>query len=326
MRRYKWELLALVMAFVVTLGSGTTGHTPISSRWSYNEHLFPIFRDQCGSCHIDGGIAPMSLMTYQDAYPWTQSIREEILGLRMPPWQAEDGFGMFRNGHALSARDMDMILEWSSGGYPQGPRDQVPPAPELSAEWTLGEPALTLDMPDAFEIDAGTRELVRYFVLAAGTDADQAISAVDLQPGARAVVRSAAVFVDSEGAARALDDADPAPGFADPADGAFHVAAGSLDQPFLLILDVAPSHRKPPILDPLFIGDHDAFRLGIQVSTILQLLDSCVESRLGRAQFLFRFLLGAPGFFQALFLVTARAGLHGSERAVHASTLSQRDE
>ena len=149
MHRYTWWLLAIAMAFVVTLDSGTRGHTPISSRWSYNEHLFPIFRDQCGSCHIDGGVAPMSLMTYQDAFPWTQSIREEILGLRMPPWQAEDGFGMFRNGHALSAHDMDMILEWSSGGYPQGPRDQVPPAPELSAEWTLGEPATTLENADS---------------------------------------------------------------------------------------------------------------------------------------------------------------------------------
>ena len=224
MRPYKWWLLALVMAFVVTLGPGTTAHTPISSRWNYNEHLFPIFRDQCGSCHIDGGIAPMSLVTYQDAYPWTQSIREEILGLRMPPWQAEDGFGMFRNGHALSARDMDMILEWSGGGYPQGPRDQAPPAPELAAEWALGEPALALRMPEAFEIDAGTRELIRYFVLPSGSAADQAISAVDLQPGARAVVRSAAVFIDTDGAARALDDADPAPGFADPQDGAFPAA------------------------------------------------------------------------------------------------------
>lgn len=221
MRRYTWWLLALAMAFVVAADSGTRGHTPISSRWNYNEHLFPIFREQCGSCHIEGGIAPMSLVTYQDAFPWTQSIREEILGLRMPPWQAEDGFGMFRNGHALSARDMDMILEWSSGGYPQGPRDQAPPAPELSAEWALGPPAATLEMPEAFEIDAGTREVIRYFVLATDTGDDQALAAVDLQPGARAVVRSAAVFVDTAGAARALDDADPAPGFADPGDGAF---------------------------------------------------------------------------------------------------------
>ena len=222
MHRCKWWLLALAAVFIVVAsGSGTQGHTPISSRWSYNEHLFPIFADRCGSCHIAGGIAPMSLVTYQEAFPWTQSIREEILGLRMPPWQAEDGFGAFSNGHALSAREMDMILEWSSGGYPEGPRDQPPAAPELPTDWALGEPALTLEMPAPFDIDAGTREAIRYFVLPSGVDADQVISAVDLQPGARAVVRSAAVFVDTAGAARALDDADPAVGFAAPDDGAF---------------------------------------------------------------------------------------------------------
>lgn len=221
MRRHTWRLLILVFGCVVAIGSTPHGHTPISSRWNYNEHLFPIFRDQCGSCHTEGGIAPMSLVTYQEAYPWTQSIREEILGLRMPPWQAEDGFGSFRNGHALSARDMDMILEWSSGGYPQGPRDQAPPAPEAATAWTLGEPELTLEMSEPFTIDAGVSETVRYFVLPAEIGAERSIDAVDFRPGARPVVRSAAVFLDATGAARALDEAEDGPGFGEPAGGDF---------------------------------------------------------------------------------------------------------
>ncbi len=226
MQRYRWWLLTLAMGFVVAAaGSVPHGHTPINSRWNYNEHLFPIFRDQCGSCHMEGGVAPMSLVTYRSAFPWTQSIREEILGLRMPPWQAEDGFGSFRNGHALSARDMDMILEWSSGGYPQGPRDQVPPVPETATDWALGEPTVTLEMPEAFALDAGTSETVRYFVLPAGDAPAQSINAIDFKPGATAVVRSAAVFVDATGAARTLDDADAGVGFAPPDAGDFPSAA-----------------------------------------------------------------------------------------------------
>ena len=224
MQRYRWWLLTLAIGFVVAAGSVPHGHTPINSRWNYNEHLFPIFRDQCGSCHVDGGIAPMSLVTYRSAFPWTQSIREEILGLRMPPWQAEDGFGSFRNGHALSARDMDMILEWSSGGYPQGPRDQVPPVPETATDWALGEPTVTLEMPEAFALDAGTSETVRYFVLPAGDAPDQSLNAIDFKPGATAVVRSAAVFVDTTGAARTLDEADAGVGFAPPDAGDFPAA------------------------------------------------------------------------------------------------------
>ena len=218
--RKVWGFL-LAIGVVLTLAISPSGHTPISSRWNYNEHLFPIFHDQCGSCHNDGGIAPMSLLTYQDAFPWTQSIREEILGLRMPPWQAEDGFGRFQNGHALSAVQMDMILEWSSGGYPLGPRDQVPPVPEITDEWLLGEPSVTLRMPEAFTIDANTDTTVRYFALPAETTEDRVIKAVDFHPGARSVVRSASVFIDASGAAQLLDDADPGQGFGEDPTHAF---------------------------------------------------------------------------------------------------------
>ena len=213
-QRSRWWLGTLSVAFVVLAGSMPRGHTPIASRFNYNEHLFPIFRDRCGSCHIEGGVAPMSLVDYQSAYPWTQSIREEILGLRMPPWQAEDGFGDFRNGHVLPPHEMDMLLEWSSGGYPQGPRDQTPPVPDLTDGWTLGEPPLTLEMPEAFVIDAGTSETIRYFVIPSGVDEDRILTGVEFRPGARAVVRGAAVFVDASGVARALDEADAATGFA----------------------------------------------------------------------------------------------------------------
>ena len=215
MRRHGWWLGIGVLGLVVVTTSSPRGHTPIASRWNYNEHLFPIFRDNCGSCHRENGVAPMSLVTYQEAYPWAQSIREEVLGMRMPPWQAEDGFGDFKNGHALPAHEMDMILEWSSGGYPQGPRDQAPEAPDATLTWRMGEPDSVLEMAGAFDLDAGVSETVRYFVLPVGTDEDKIVTAVDFLPGAGAVVRGAMIFVDALGVARALDEADPVPGFAD---------------------------------------------------------------------------------------------------------------
>ncbi len=216
-------LLAVVI--VLTGSSPTETHTPIASRWNYNEHLFPIFRDNCGACHREGGIAPMSLVTYNEAYPWAQSIREEVLGLRMPPWKAEDGFGNFRNGHALPAKEMDMILEWSSGGYPQGPRSvQLEPV-TAPTDWPLGAPDVVLEMPDSFTVEIGTTETVRYFVLPSGANADRLVTGADVMPGASSVVRDVAIYLDPSGAARALDDADPAPGFAEPDAGDFPAAA-----------------------------------------------------------------------------------------------------
>ena len=241
------------------MGSVPRGHTPIASRWNFNEHLFTIFRDRCGSCHIEGGVAPMSLVEYQSAFPWTQSIREEILGLRMPSWQAEDGFGDFKNGHALAAHEMDMILEWSGGGYPEGPRDQVPATSGPSDDWTLGEPSLVLAVPEPFALDASTSERVRYFVLPSGTTQDRLIIGAELKPDARAVIRGAAVFVDTTGTARALDEAEAATGFAEADDQGFPTTP-----PALVWTPGQPSVLNEGVGYPLSAGADIVVRIHIQ--------------------------------------------------------------
>ena len=209
-----WVLGPAALVVTVLLCSGTSGHTAIASRFTYNEHLFPIFQQQCGSCHVEGGVAPMSLLTYDEAFPWTQSIREEVLGLRMPPWKAEDGFGTFTNGHILPAHEMDMLLEWSAGGHPQGPSEQTPTSPAPTFDWTLGPPTVELTLPEPFTIDAATSEAVRYFALPTDLDGDRWVTGVDILPGARAVVRHVSIYIDTTGQARAADASDAGPGFA----------------------------------------------------------------------------------------------------------------
>ena len=144
----------------------------------------------------------------------------------MPPWQAENEFGGFRNGHALSAREMDMILEWSSGGYPKAQRP-VPGGPTgataRAERWTLGDPTVVLRMPEPFLVDANTGEAVRYFVLPSRGDRDRSILGAELNPGVRALVRGAAIFIDTSGRARSLDRADASAGFAETADRGFPV-------------------------------------------------------------------------------------------------------
>ena len=213
-RRTGWMIGMGAMTAMVLLSGVTRGHTPIASRFTYNEHLYPIFEQQCGSCHVEGGIGPMSLLTYQEAYPWTQSIREEVLGLRMPPWKAEDGFGDFSNGHVLPAHEMDMILEWSAGGYPQGPRDQTPTPPASERGWTLGTPTLELIPESPYTLVADTSQTVRFFALPTDLESDQWITGVDVLPGSSSVVRHVAIYVDETGQARAADAADSDPGFA----------------------------------------------------------------------------------------------------------------
>ena len=68
--------------------TGVDAHKAITSKYTYNDDVFPILRDKCGSCHVDGGAAPMSLLTYNDdggAVAWAESIREMLIAEAMPP-------------------------------------------------------------------------------------------------------------------------------------------------------------------------------------------------------------------------------------------------
>ena len=40
-----------------------------------------------------GGIAPMSLMTYDDAVPVGGVDPRELVAAHMPPWNADEGYG-----------------------------------------------------------------------------------------------------------------------------------------------------------------------------------------------------------------------------------------
>ena len=179
-------------------------HKAVTSKYTYNDDVFPILKERCARCHVAGGVAPMSLMTYDEAFPWAESIRAELVANHMPPWNAEDGFGAFKQAHTLSPRELDIILTWATGGNPRGQLDQKLPPVVLKNEWGLGAPDLALPMPTEFTIAADKMEDWHEFTVATGTTEPRWVRAVDLLPGNPAVVRSATIGLRLEGNASAL--------------------------------------------------------------------------------------------------------------------------
>src|SRR5215468_4029033 len=115
-------------------------HKPITSKYTYNDDVFPILKARCSRCHVQGGVAPMSLMTYEEAFPWAESIRAELVAAHMPPWNAEDGFGELKRAHQLPPKELDVLLTWVTGGNPRGALDRKLPEVSLENRWTLGAP------------------------------------------------------------------------------------------------------------------------------------------------------------------------------------------
>src|SRR5689334_19485971 len=120
-------------------------HKAVTSKYTYNDDVFPIVRDKCAQCHVEHGVAPMSLTTYKDAYPWAESIRAELIAGHMPPSASVDVPGRFRNIPSITASELDKILTWASGGTPEyKPTDPTAAPPPFASRqgWRLGPPDL----------------------------------------------------------------------------------------------------------------------------------------------------------------------------------------
>src|SRR6202048_2592474 len=99
---------------------------------TFSKDVAPIFQAKCQECHQPNSIAPMSLITYQDAGPWARPIKERGATRQMPPWHIDRSVGVqkFKNDMSLSDEQVDTIVRWVDAGSPQGdPKDMPPPKP-----------------------------------------------------------------------------------------------------------------------------------------------------------------------------------------------------
>src|SRR5262245_11448520 len=100
-------LSVLTLSAVGVLTLEIEAHKAVTSRYTYNADVFPIVREHCGRCHVQGGPTPMALLTYNDgpesATPWAESVRQSIVGEYMPPWYVDSQGPAMKGGPGLSA-------------------------------------------------------------------------------------------------------------------------------------------------------------------------------------------------------------------------------
>ena len=104
---------------------------------TFTEHVAPIFQRSCQECHRPDSMAPMSLLTYEEARPWARSIKARVAAREMPPWYLDKTIGIqeFINDISLSDAEIDVIVRWVDAGAPSGDLSRMPPP----LEWQSGE-------------------------------------------------------------------------------------------------------------------------------------------------------------------------------------------
>src|SRR5437879_5740150 len=83
-------LLATATALAIAATGATAQTAPTQAQVMFTKDVAPIFYRSCVRCHRPDEIAPMSLLTYNDARPRARAIKERVSKREMPPWFLED--------------------------------------------------------------------------------------------------------------------------------------------------------------------------------------------------------------------------------------------
>jgi mono/diheme cytochrome c family protein len=163
---------------------------------TFTKDVAPILYERCATCHRPGEIAPMTLMTYEDARPWAKAIKAKVVSREMPPWGADhENTLKMRNDRSLSEAQIQTIAAWVDAGAPRGNPADLPPAPKFAEGWTYGrEPDYIIEMPTEVEIPAEGELSVLNFYSKVPFDTDRFAQVVEMRPGNRAVVHHASIY------------------------------------------------------------------------------------------------------------------------------------
>jgi hypothetical protein len=168
---------------------------------TFSKDVAPILYKNCVSCHRPGEMAPMPLLTFDQARPYARSIRARIELGTMPPWHAVAPAGTFINEPRITAAEKRTLVEWASNGTPQGDPKDMPPTPVFPAGWTIGTPDTVLAMAQPYDVPASGEIPYQFFTIPTNFTEDKWVQAIEIRPGVRSVVHHVLVFASEPGGA-----------------------------------------------------------------------------------------------------------------------------
>jgi hypothetical protein len=128
------------MGALLSVPSAAQAQSPAPT---FTKDIAPIFQEKCEACHRPDSIAPMSLVTYEEARPWARSIKSRVETRQMPPWHIDRTVGIqkFKYDRSLSDQQIQTIVRWVDAGAPKGDPKDMPPAKVWPSEqgWNFAE-------------------------------------------------------------------------------------------------------------------------------------------------------------------------------------------
>jgi mono/diheme cytochrome c family protein len=156
---------------------------------TYSGDVAAIIQQNCVICHREGGIGPMSLITYEDARRYAQRIKTQVSNRLMPPYAYDSDVGIqdLQEDWRLADDEIATIVAWVDQGAPVGDPAAIPPLPTLPAthEFTL---SADLGPPDVIirstpiDVPAAGNDMWHRPIVPTGLVEDRCIKASQVRP------------------------------------------------------------------------------------------------------------------------------------------------
>ncbi len=143
-------------------------------------------------------MAPVSFLTYDQARPWAKAIRDAVRSRKMPPWFADPCCGHFSNDRSLTPEQMSILSAWAETGAAKGDERDAPPPRVWHEGWNIAQPDRVFEIP-GFEVPASGAVEYQYFSVPTHFTEDRWVQAIEVRPGARAVVHHVVVYIREPG-------------------------------------------------------------------------------------------------------------------------------
>lgn len=205
----------LAVTVLAACGESAQPPPPAPQPVTYHQDVAPLVQEKCGSCHVEGGIAPFPLQTYEQTFEMREAIKAAVKARIMPPWMPDSDCTQYAQDRSLSSEQVDLLTRWVDEGGSEGDASDVPADNSGSSTPGLPRVDLELAMPVAYSPRQSPDEYRCFMLDWPQTDVSYVTGFV-AKPGRASIVHHIIAFLippEEVATYQALEAKDPEPGY-----------------------------------------------------------------------------------------------------------------
>jgi hypothetical protein len=203
-----WGALALSFTFACTPPAPADQG---SSDPSWYRDAQPIVQERCQGCHVEGGIAPFALTSFEDVAARADQISASVRSGRMPPWMPDETqCRPIKDSRRLTSLEVETLAAWVEAGAPEGTAvQQKPLETQAQLPWIDKRMDIGLD----YQPVATRDDDYRCFILDPQLSDSKDLIGFEVTPGSRQMVHHVLLYSMPLADAQGLDARTAGPGW-----------------------------------------------------------------------------------------------------------------